>query len=159
MEDDLWWKTTFHGRRPLIEDNLWWKMTSDGRWPLRRPLMKGDLWWKRTNDGRRPLTEDDLWWKMTLMEDDLWCKMTFDGRRSLMEDNLWWKMILPLCPRYRRCGNFLLNFKYRIQTSQLFIIILELSLLYQSLLTIGLTKMEFDTEDQVLFLIGLIDIF
>ena len=29
-----WLKTTFVGRRPLVEDNLWWKMTFGGRWPL-----------------------------------------------------------------------------------------------------------------------------
>ena len=23
-EEDLWWKTTFRGRRPLVEDDLWW---------------------------------------------------------------------------------------------------------------------------------------
>ena len=27
MEDDLWWKTTFYGRWPLMKDDLWWKTT------------------------------------------------------------------------------------------------------------------------------------
>ena len=31
MEDDLGWKTTLEGRRPLMEDNLGLKMTLDGR--------------------------------------------------------------------------------------------------------------------------------
>ena len=30
MEDDLWWKTTIYGRKPLMEDNLRWKMTFEG---------------------------------------------------------------------------------------------------------------------------------
>ena len=25
VEDDLWWKTTYGGRQPLVEDNFWWK--------------------------------------------------------------------------------------------------------------------------------------
>ena len=43
------WKTTFDGRRPLMEDGLWLKMTFD--WRL--PLMEDDLWWKTTFNGRR----------------------------------------------------------------------------------------------------------
>ena len=69
-------KTTFTGRRPLIEDDLRWKMTFNGR----RPLMEDDLRWKMTFNGRRPLMEDYLWWKTN-----------FDGRGPLMEDDLWWK--------------------------------------------------------------------
>ena len=42
MEDDLWWKTTFDGGRPLLEDDLWWKMTFDGR----QLFMEGNLLWK-----------------------------------------------------------------------------------------------------------------
>ena len=34
MEDNLWWKTTFDGRRPLMEDDLRWKTTFYGRQPL-----------------------------------------------------------------------------------------------------------------------------
>ena len=30
MEDDLWWKTTIYGRKPLMEDNLRRKMTFEG---------------------------------------------------------------------------------------------------------------------------------
>ena len=77
-------KTTFHGRRPLMEGGLWWKTTFDGRWSL----TEGDLWQKTTFDGRWPLTEIDLWRKTTfdkrqpLTEDNLWQKKTFDGRRS-----------------------------------------------------------------------------
>ena len=54
MEDDLWWKTTFDGRRPSMEDDLWWKMTFDGRQPL------------TSFDWRHPLMEDTLWWKTTM---------------------------------------------------------------------------------------------
>ena len=65
-EDDLWWKTTFDGRRPSMEGNLRWKKTFDGRWPS----IKENLRWKTTFDGRQPLTEDNLWQKTT-----------FNGRR------------------------------------------------------------------------------
>jgi len=71
-----WRKTTFDGRRHLMEDDLWQKTTFDGR----RHLMEDDIWWKTTFDGRRPLTEDDFW-----------RKTTFDGRRPLTEDDLWRK--------------------------------------------------------------------
>ena len=111
MEDDLWRKTTFDGRRPrmarltfvsvcpfmLLQNNAFGlslcKTTFDGR----RPLMEDHLWWKTAFDGRWPLMEDDLWWKTTfdgrrpLMEDPLWWKTTFDGRQLLTEDALWWK--------------------------------------------------------------------
>ena len=30
LEDNIWWKTTFDGRRHLTEDDLWRKMTFDG---------------------------------------------------------------------------------------------------------------------------------
>jgi hypothetical protein len=33
MEDNLQWKTTSNGRRPLMEDDLQWKMISNGRRP------------------------------------------------------------------------------------------------------------------------------
>ena len=74
-------KTTFDGRRLLMEDDLRWKTTLDGRYPSikttfdgRRPSMEDDLQWKMTFDGRRPLMEDDLRWKMTL-----------EGRQPLLE--------------------------------------------------------------------------
>ena len=79
MEDNLWWKTTFDGRQPLMEDDLWWKTTFDWR----RPLMKDDRWLKTTFDGGQPFMEDDPWWNMT-----------FNGRRPLMEDTLGWKMTI-----------------------------------------------------------------
>ena len=65
-------KTTFHGRRPLMEGGLWWKTTFDGR----QPLTEGDLWRKTTFDGRWPLTENTLW-----------LKTTFDKRQLLTEDD------------------------------------------------------------------------
>ena len=45
VKDDLWWKTTFGGRRPLGEGNLRWKTTFGGR----RPSMEDDLPWKTTS--------------------------------------------------------------------------------------------------------------
>ena len=86
-EDDLRLKTTFGGRRPLMEDNLWWKTTFDGR----RNLMEDNLPWKMIIDGRWPLKEDKLWWKATFDGRCLWWKITFDGKWPLMEDNLCWK--------------------------------------------------------------------
>ena len=59
MEDILWWKMTFDGRRPSLEDNLRWKTTFDGR----QPSMADDFWLKTTFDGRRPMMEDDLHWR------------------------------------------------------------------------------------------------
>ena len=39
MEDDLWWKTTFGGRRPSVEDDFRWKTTYGGR----RPSVEDDF--------------------------------------------------------------------------------------------------------------------
>ena len=86
-----WRKTTFDGRRHLMEDDLWQKTTFDGR----RHLMEDDIWRKTTFDGRQPLTEDDLWRKTTfegrrpLAENNLSRKTTFDGRQPLTEDLQW----------------------------------------------------------------------
>ena len=71
MEDDLQWKTTLGGRRPLVEEDLQWKTPFGGR----RPLVEDDLWWKMTFGGRRPSVEDDFPWKMP-----------FGGRRPSVED-------------------------------------------------------------------------
>ena len=73
MEDTLWWKRTFDGRRHLMVDDFWWKATFDGR----QPLTETDLWWKATFDGRQPLMEDDMWWNITL-----------HWRQTLMKDDL-----------------------------------------------------------------------
>ena len=40
VEDNLWWKTTFGGGRPVVEDG---------------PFVEDDLWWKMTFCGRQPL--------------------------------------------------------------------------------------------------------
>ena len=56
MKDNLWWKTTFDGRRYLIEDDLWWKTTFDGR----QTLMEDHFWWKTTFDGRQ-ITINGRW--------------------------------------------------------------------------------------------------
>ena len=39
MEDNLWWKTTFVGRQPLMEDDLWRKTTFNWRRPSGHPEM------------------------------------------------------------------------------------------------------------------------
>ena len=85
MEDDLWRRTTFDGRQPLMEVDF------DGR----HPLMEDDIWWKTTFNGRQILTEDNLWQKnafdrrQLLTEDNLWRNTTFYGRRPLMLNDLW----------------------------------------------------------------------
>ena len=53
VEDNLWWKTTFGGRQPLVEDDLRWKTTFIGR----RLSVEGDLLWKTTFCGRHPLLD------------------------------------------------------------------------------------------------------
>ena len=68
MEDDLRWRRTFDGRRPLMKEDHWWKTTFEGRWPQREDDFYGRRP-KTTFDGGPPLMEDSLWWKMT-----------FDGR-------------------------------------------------------------------------------
>ena len=73
MEDNLWWKTTFSGRRSSVEGNIQWKTTFGER----RPSVEDDLCWKTTFGGRRPSVEDDFWWKTT-----------FDGKRPLVKDDL-----------------------------------------------------------------------
>ena len=61
--DDIWWKTTFGGRRPLIEECLWYKMTFDERQLWRKKTFdgrQGNLRWKATFEGKRPFKEDFL---------------------------------------------------------------------------------------------------
>ena len=55
LEDNLWRKTTFGGRRPSLEDDFWWKTNYCGR----RPLVGDDLRWETTFGGRQLLVEDD----------------------------------------------------------------------------------------------------
>ena len=42
MEDNLWWKTIFDGRWPLMEDSLWWKTTFDRRHLLWKTFYQHD---------------------------------------------------------------------------------------------------------------------
>ena len=58
MEDDLWRKTTFGGRRPSIEEELGWKTT----FGQRQPSVDYNLRWKMTLGERQPSVEDDLQW-------------------------------------------------------------------------------------------------
>ena len=58
MEDDLGWKMTFDGRRPLVVEDLQMKTTFNGR--LRGPLMEDDIQGKRTSDGRLPAMKDHI---------------------------------------------------------------------------------------------------
>ena len=67
-------KTTFGGRRPLVEDNFWWKMIYSGR----LPAVEEKLQWKITLGGRRPLVEDNL-------EDYQRWKMNISGRRPSLD--------------------------------------------------------------------------
>ena len=53
MDDALWRKTTFDGRRPSVEDALLWKTTFVGRWRLVEDYMR----WKTTFSGRQPLLD------------------------------------------------------------------------------------------------------
>ena len=46
MKYNLWGKTPFDGRQPLMEDDLGWKMIID--------------WWKAIFDGRQSFKEDAL---------------------------------------------------------------------------------------------------
>ena len=96
MEDDLWWKMTFGGRRPLVEDKLRFKTTFWGR----QPLVEDNLCWKTTFGGRQPSVKDDLWWKTTC-----------SGRRPSAEDDLYW--ILACCLlRFAAFFENILNFMY-----------------------------------------------
>ena len=69
VEDDVRWKTTSVGRRPLVEEIFGW----------RPPTEEGDLRWKTTFGGRRPKKEDNI----------LCWKTTYCGRGHLLEDDLW----------------------------------------------------------------------
>ena len=68
-EDDIWWKTLFDGRQPLMEDDL------------RR---------KTTFDGRRSLTEDDLWQKTQLRRRSDYCRPAaiFSDRKTFESENV-----------------------------------------------------------------------
>ena len=56
IKDDIYRKTNFDGRWPLMEGSLSWKTTFDGRYPL----MEDDLWWKTIFDERQPSVEYDF---------------------------------------------------------------------------------------------------
>ena len=86
LEAEIWYVDCSHkyeinqvvmvgGRRPLVEDDLWWKTTFRGKRPLglttfgiRQPFIEDNLRWKMTFGGRRPSVEDKLCWKMTFGE-------------------------------------------------------------------------------------------
>ena len=72
--DNLRWKTTFDGRRALMEDDLWLKTSFYGRWPL----LKDDLRWKTTLDWIQPSMEDNLQWKTTFIGGQLCIKRFLD---------------------------------------------------------------------------------
>ena len=49
------------GRRPSVEDNLWWKTTFGGRRPKEEDLsVEDDFCWRTTYGGRQPSVEDYL---------------------------------------------------------------------------------------------------
>ena len=118
MEDDLWRKTTFDGRRPrmarltfvslcafmLLQNNAFGlslcKTTFDGR----RPLMEDHLWWKTAFDGRWPLMEDDrLFCKMTFMDDDLWWRVP---------SKWWWCSICLRSSSFLRLSECLMSYSF-----------------------------------------------
>ena len=66
-EDDLWWKTTFDGRRPSTEDDLWQKTI----------FTEDDLW------RRQPLTEDDLQYGYSILPE----KNIFDSSPWQLQHN------------------------------------------------------------------------
>ena len=70
MEDDLWWKTSFDRRQPLMEEDF------DGG----HPLMKDNLSWKKNFDGKHPLMLDGT--------QSLMVCGTFGGDGPLMENDL-----------------------------------------------------------------------
>ena len=65
MDDNIGWKTIWHGRRHSTEDDLrdtfQWKAAINGR----LPRIEDVLLWKTTFNGRQPLIKDKLKWKMT----------------------------------------------------------------------------------------------
>ena len=76
FQDDCWWKTTFDGRRPLVEDKILLKTNLEGGRHF-------------TFDGGGPLMEDSKEDALLpLFEEDLWWKMTFDIIHPLIEENL-----------------------------------------------------------------------
>ena len=73
MENNLWWKTTFGGRQPLVKDSPQLKTSFGGRWPS----VEDTLPLNTTFDGRRALVEGclhtilyyiHLHWKPSLSE-------------------------------------------------------------------------------------------
>ena len=114
MEDDLWRRTAFDGRRPLTEDDLWRKTTFDGRWPsivcivcyLKKMYTTPHLDIHSTTDpeiisdvltgnrishyGRnvRGIMHVHVYLARAYTT---WRKTTLDGRQPLMEDDLRWK--------------------------------------------------------------------
>ena len=65
------------GRHPWVEDNLWWKITFGGRRPsVEQPLVEEGLRQKTTFAGRQLSVEDNFLWKTTFC----W-KTTYEGRR------------------------------------------------------------------------------
>ena len=66
FEAEIWYDDSTHNTNTKstmqVEDDLWQKMTFGGR----RTSVEDDLWWKTTYGGRRPSVEDNVWWKMIL---------------------------------------------------------------------------------------------
>ena len=62
MENNFQWKTTYDGRRPLMEDDPQWKMILNLKTTFnqRQPSRKDDLLWKATFERIRPLMENIL---------------------------------------------------------------------------------------------------
>ena len=85
IKDYLGWKMTldrrFDGRWPLIEDNLWWKTTFNGRLPLMKDTF--DWWGPQIIEN---LWEDVLQRMTTFHKNDFQWEMNFDGEQPLIKD-------------------------------------------------------------------------
>ena len=62
--ENLWWKSTFYGSRPLIENDFWcnstfgWDDPKSTAWNGRQPLTEYNNWWKTSSDGKKHSIED-----------------------------------------------------------------------------------------------------
>ena len=115
--------------------------------------MKFSLWRKTTFDGRWPLIEDNLLWKTIfvgrglLMEDDMLWKTSFGGKQPFLEDLFWWNTTFNgIQPSKKDIPKWRTIFDGRQPSMQD-------NLWRTKMLSLRLLKLQFDTEDQVLFVI------
>ena len=94
MEDNVFWKTTFHRRYPSMGVNLPWRtnLMEHGLW-WKTPLMEDRVKGKTKFYGTHPASRDKSNETHSLLEDKLWWKTTFDGGQFLLKDYLEYKII------------------------------------------------------------------